>query len=74
MEDKNILIKMKKETRNNGTKIVNSGLSVIINFTTEYPNPEDDRSTINKTAVIFTFAGIAVADFILFDFLITARK
>lgn len=74
MEGKNILIKMETETRNNGTKSVNSGLSVIINFTTEYPNPKDDKRTIKKTTVIFTFSGVTMADFILFDFLITARK
>jgi hypothetical protein len=68
MEGKNILIKIETEIRNNGTKSVNSGLSVIINFTTEYPNPEDDIRTINKTAVIFNFAGIVIVDFIFFDF------
>jgi hypothetical protein len=74
MKGKIILIKMETEIRNNGTKSANSGLSVIINFTTEYPSPKDDKRTIKKIAMIFTFSGVTMADFILFDFLITARK
>lgn len=67
-DGKKILIKTETETTNNGTKNAALGWSDTTNLTTEYPNPKDGKRIIKKMAVIFIFAGIAMADFILFDF------